>query len=62
MTKSRMISIRKAGTRLGKPHYTVECRACRSNYGKPTILASYKSKETADRLAIEHTTQYGCGR
>jgi hypothetical protein len=58
-----MISVRKMGTRAGLPHYGVECRACRANYGMPSVLrVADLSKEAADRLAIEHAAKYGCGR
>jgi len=56
-----MISVRKTGTRMGQPHYGVECRACRGNFGKATVLVvGYLSKEAAQRTATEHKAQYGC--
>ena len=42
-------SVRKAGTRLGQPHYSAECLRCR------TVLAiGHLSKEAATRLAQGH--------
>lgn len=58
-----MVSVRKAGMRRGEPHYSVECRACRGNYGKPTVLAvAHLSRDAANGLARAHVDKYGCGR
>lgn len=59
----KMVSVRKMGTRAGRPHYGVECRACRNNYGMPAVLAvAHLSKEAADALAASHAEKYGCNR
>lgn len=60
---TRVISVRKMGTRAGQPHYGVECRVCRANYGKATVLVvAHLSKEAARELAAAHVAKYGCGR
>lgn len=42
-------SVRKAGMRMGKPHYSSECNLCRI----PLAIGG-KSKETAENLALSH--------
>ena len=58
---NRVISIRKMGTRRGEPHYGVDCRACRGNYGKPSVLrVGDLSKAAATALAGAHLAKHGC--
>ena len=58
---NRVISIRKMGTRRGEPHYGVECRACRGNYGKSTVVAvAHLDKPSAVALAEHHLAKHGC--
>jgi hypothetical protein len=49
------ISIRKMGTRLGRPHYGVSCIGCPALFGKENILAvAHLDKDTAQELGRQH--------
>ncbi len=48
------ISVRKAGTRRGQPHYSAECATCGS-----VLAIGYLGRETAKALGEEHKRN-GC--
>lgn len=56
------IAIRKAGTRRGEPHYSVECLMCPGVYGRTHIVAiGHLSKEGAQLKAAEHVATHPKG-
>lgn len=49
------VSIRKMGTRAGRPHYGVECISCPGHYGMNSILAvAHLSKDGALAVKAAH--------
>lgn len=42
-------SVRKAGTRRGMPHYSVECNLCTR-----VLAIAHLSKEAAEKLGSDH--------
>lgn len=47
----RDLSIRKAGTRQGRPHYGVECNRCAPPY---PLAIGHLTREAAEQLGREH--------
>lgn len=47
----RDLSIRKAGTRMGQPHYSVECNRCAPPY---PLAIGYLTRDAAERLGRTH--------
>lgn len=54
MATHARVSIRKMGTRAGKPHYGAQCVTCGA-----VLAVAYLSREACERLADDHRRQ-GC--
>jgi hypothetical protein len=50
----RRYGIRKAGTRMGQPHYSVTCNLCAPAY---PLAIGYLTKDAAQRLAERHIAE-----
>jgi hypothetical protein len=48
------VSVRKMGTRMGRPHYGAECRTCGS-----VLAVAHLSRDAAQELGREHKVN-GC--
>lgn len=50
-TSVRKAGVRKAGTRMGQPHYSAECLTCRS-----VLAIGHLSKAAAQQRVAQHIT------